>query len=473
MDGLEKEVEQWVDSGVSFEVIEQRLTERGVLEEDADKVLGKLMKKIKTKKKPDHTKALFYKEFFDRIAYGMGSQQFVNVLFMLSGASYFLIGLISGIREIIGSFLGSYLNHYSAKHWVSRKIIGLTGILFGFCFVLMGLARFYKSVWLFVFALIAATIGVVSHGEFYSRLQKRIPKEQGWAKHMYKHGIIITALSLLAGAVILDKFRFLAVSGYIINSYMIVFGIAALCFIISGVVISSFNEKRLDPEQHPDEFGHYFKTIKVNAKAIFQNKLVVLLVIAATISGFVQVLGNSFYGVFIFEKFLNTGFGSFTNIAVVFVLSLMGSMLTPIIIKHNTKESGKFPMLIFGTMLMAIMPLTYYYNPNLLSIGLGTILGVIGSAIVGIAQGLLAGEIIHHELRESYFRMHSLITVIPYLITIPLGAYFAQNYGLGKLFLVLGLLLVGFVVPLYFIVMVIFERKNIKRQNTQNATQVL
>ena len=186
-----------------------------------------------------------------------------------------------------------------------------------------------------------------------------------------------------------------------------------------------------------------------------------------------QVLGNSFYGVFIFEKFLNTGFGSFTNIAVVFVLSLMGSMLTPIIIKHNTKESGKFPMLIFGTMLMAIMPLTYYYNPNLLSIGLGTILGVIGSAIVGIAQGLLAGEIIHHELRESYFRMHSLITVIPYLITIPLGAYFAQNYGLGKLFLVLGLLLVGFVVPLYFIVMVIFERKNIKRQNTQNATQVL
>ncbi|MBS1266674.1 MAG: hypothetical protein MAG795_00642 [Candidatus Woesearchaeota archaeon] len=474
MVGLQEEVKQWLDSGVSIEIIEQRLGERGILERDVDKVLSKIMKKVKRNTKKDHTRVLFFKELFDRIAYGIGSHQFVNVIFMLSGASYFLIGITDGIREIISSFFGSYLNHYSAKHWVSRKIIGITGILFGFCFVLMGIARYLKSTWMFMFAILMATIGVVGHGEFYSRLQKRVPKEKGWAKYMYKHGILITALSMLISAVILDRISFLNFWGYHLNSYILVFGIAALCFIISGIVISFFNEKDLDLEEHPEIFGKFFKTTMSNAKIIFKNRLVVLLVIAATISGFVQVIGNSFYGIYIFQTFRNIGFGSFANIAVVFVLSLSGSMITPLITRQISKEYGKFPMLIFGTMLTAIMPMAYYYNPNLLSIGVGTIIGVIGSAIVGIAQGFLADEIIHHQLKESYFRMHGIITVIPYLITVPVGAFIAQNLGLNKLFLILSLTLVCLVVPVYFIVMVILEKRNKKKHNLRgvNTTQV-
>jgi MFS family permease len=116
-------------------------------------------------------------------------------------------------------------------------------------------------------------------------------------------------------------------------------------------------------------------------------------------------------------------------------------------------------MLVFGTLLIAIMPLTYFYNPNLVAISMATMIGIIGAAIVGVANGLLILDILHERDRKYYFRVSNLLITIPYIITIPIGSFIAQAFGLKTLFLVLGLTLVCAVMPLYLIIIILYHRK--------------
>ena len=45
---------------------------------------------------------LTIKEVLDKTGFGFGSQQFINILFMLIGAPFLLIGIINGLKVILG-----------------------------------------------------------------------------------------------------------------------------------------------------------------------------------------------------------------------------------------------------------------------------------------------------------------------------------------------------------------------------------
>ena len=184
-----------------------------------------------------------------------------------------------------------------------------------------------------------------------------------------------------------------------------------------------------------------------------------ILLITGAITSIVQALGNSYYGIFIYTQLNNEGFGGFLNVAAIFLVALLSSLFGSTITQKNSREYGKFPMLVFGTMLMAIMPFTYYYNPNLISIGMATVLGIIGGSIAGVARGLLSLDRIHEEKRKRYFSVSSFLFIFPYLVVVPLGSYVAQAYGLQKLFLILGVSLVALVVPLYLLIIIIHHNK--------------
>jgi len=109
---------------------------------------------------------------------------------------------------------------------------------------------------------------------------------------------------------------------------------------------------------------------------------------------------------------------------------------------------------------MAIMPLTYYYNPNIVSISMATVLGIIGGSVAGVARGLLSFDLIRDDMREKYFSISSVLYVFPYVIGIPLGALIAQNSGLQTLFFYLGLALILFVIPLYMLIIIWNHAKN-------------
>ena len=45
------------------------------------------------------------KDILDKIGFGFGSQQLLNIIFMQTGASIFLIGLINILRVVVGNFV--------------------------------------------------------------------------------------------------------------------------------------------------------------------------------------------------------------------------------------------------------------------------------------------------------------------------------------------------------------------------------
>ena len=90
---------------------------------------------------------------------------------------------------------------------------------------------------------------------------------------------------------------------------------------------------------------------------------------------------------------------------------------------------------------------------------MGTIVGVIGSAIVGVVSGLLTLDLIHENERSLYFSTYGVYTIMSYIVLVPLFSYFAQTFGLSSLFLLLTLVLVFIVTPVHILTIVRCKEK--------------
>lgn len=440
---------------------------------EIEEAIEKYAKRSQSNKKEiesKNVKRFFCKEVLDRISYGFGSQQFINILFFQTGASYLTIGVINGLRVILNLIITFIVDEYSKIKTVSRKFIGATGIIFGFSFIFMAMARFLHSVPLFAIALLIGGIGAVSYGELYQKLFREIMKKERsrLLRNIGHYGLIITGASIVLGGYIMDKFPAFGtpvnIFGYEfrIFGYLVAFEIAAISSILAGYFLSFVKEKHVSPiakRSIKSQINMRINQITKNLPVLIKNKVILTLFVATLITGLVQTLANSYYGIYLYETFRYGYFKGFTNIAVIFLIAIMTSFFSPFIVRKNARDYGKLPMMVFGTLLMAIMPLTYYYNPNLVSIAVGTLIGFIGAAIIGVAHGMLTTDLMSEDERKIYFSSYSLLIVIPYLIMIPIGSYFAQVFGLKSLFLALGLILIFIVVPLYLAIIIIYNKK--------------
>lgn len=453
---LAVEVKKRLEAGETLHSIRVSLIGKGHAEKEVDETLKKISMQQKSSEQNAESKnarIVTLKEVFDRLGFGFGSQQYINILFFLTGGSIFLIGIINGIKGLIIMLLSPFLQEFLKVGRIKKSAIIWQGIFFALSFVIMGIAIMLSSVPLFIAGLLLGSVFVVFYGDiYYNLVMSRLKKEHmgHFLKRISNYGLLITGAALLGGGFMMDK---LPEKGYIF-----LMGTASLLFIISAVILFFV---RVEPSV---AFGGrklllqisiYLSNIKEHVKSSLNDKVMLILLITGAATSLVHVLGNSFYGIFIYNHLNSQGFGSFLNVAVIFLIALLSSIIGSVITQKNSREYGKFPMLVFGTLLMAIMPLTYYYNPNLVSIGMATILGVIGGSIAGVARGLLSLDLLHEENRKRYFSVSSILFIVPYVLIIPLGAYIAQNHGLQKLFLILGLTLIIFVVPLYLLIIVI------------------
>ena len=472
MSDIADELKKGLLEGKSLGEIKSSLVAKGFLSSDIeDKINEVVMSKREDKKKEvsQVIKRFTIKELFDRIGYGFGSPQFVNILFAHTGASYLLIGTLNGLKAVLSVLFSSFLEQAYKTREISRRLIGASGVLLGFSFIFMAMARFFNSVPFFTASLLLGTIGVVSYGDLYEKLTAGFKKEKrGYVlTKISQFGLIIIGASMLLGGYLMDKFPATGVRltfelfnktfSFKLYGYLLAFEISAIAFILSGYIISFIKERRLEESivesgEKKEVIQSQFQTLKEHLGIFVKNRILLILLIATTISGLAQTMGNAFYGIFIYRYLNNEGFGSFTNVAVIFIIALFASLISPYITRKTSMAYGKFPMLAFGTVLMAIMPLTFYYNPNLLSISMGTLIGVIGAAITGVAHGLLTLDIIPEKIRQTYFGSFSLLITIPFLITTPIFSYIGQVYGLKTLFLINGAMLILIVLPLYFLV---------------------
>jgi len=475
--GLKEELSKELMKNSSIYVAKTNLINRGYLEEDINKSL-KGMIDIRGADSDRNNRLLSLKELFDRIGYGFASQQFINILFMLSGASLFLVGFINGIKTAFIYFISGFLKEYSRIKNFGRSFISTAGVLYGLGFLGMAFAVVLHSPTFFVLSLFLGSLGVIAHGDMYVKFFNDVLRSEHrntFLRFISYFGILITAVSILLAGLLMElipvngiPFSFnpswlnlTSAINFKIYGYLLAFEITAIMFIVSGYLMSFVNEKKqavYDSSIYVTSFmKEYMKTAKEDSRVFIKNKKVLLLTLAAIVMTIAQVIGNSYFGIFIYEHFQHQFLGGFMNVAIIFVIALITSISGTMLTKTFAKSLGEAPMLVFGTLLVALLPLTLYYNPNLYAIGLATALSVIGGAVVGVAQGLIAERLMSEKEQSTYFSGLGFISIVPTIIAVTIGAIVAQLISLQLLFLILGIILGGIVMPVYFILVLIID----------------
>lgn len=383
------------------------------------------------------------KEILDKIGFGFGSQQFLNILFLQTGASIFLIGLINILRVVFGNFVSLIIGKFQGVR-ENKRLVSLGGIVFGFSFLIMAIAMFLKSTVIFASAILIGSISIVFYGE--SIIFFRIKRGNTLIERIMKYGLVITAISLFTAAYLMDNYpasgKLMLLSIYDmffsfkVYGYLIVFEIAAISFILAGYILAKTGKNAAVPRM---------ASIDMKLNQLFElfvkNRIILLLIITNIIVSLAQIVGYSYYGIFIYQKFGNVMFGGFLNVAMVFLISVFTSFIGYFITRINAKAYRKFPTLIFGVILLAFMPLAYFLNLGLIFITIGTIIGVIGGSIFGVTNSLLAIDLISHEMRQAYFSFINFVSIPFFLVLAPLLAYITQIYGLSLLFMILTVIL--------------------------------
>jgi hypothetical protein len=489
--GLKEELSKELTTNSSISVVKSNLMNRGYLEDDINRLLGNIID-TKTEESTKNNKLLSTKEFLDRIGYGFASQQFINILFFLSGASLFLIGFVNGIKTALIYLISGFLREYSKIKYFGKAYISASGIIYGLSFLGMAFAVVIHNPLLFAFSIFIGLAGIVAHGDLYIRLFNETLKNEHkktFLKFISYFGIFITAISLLLAGLLME---FVPITGipfsidlmwlgfanpvhFKMYGYLLAFEITAVMFILSGYFVSFIDEKRenvYSSSLYLSEFVKaYFEASKEDSKIFIKNNKVLLLTFAAGVMTIAQVIGNSYYGIFIYDHFRHQFLGGFMNVAIIFVIALITSITGTMLTKTFAKNLGEAPMLVFGTLLVALLPLTMFYNPNLYAIGLATALSVIGGAIVGVAQGLIAERLMTEKEQPTYFKGLGFISIIPTIILVTIGAIIAQRFSLQMLFLGLGLVLACIVMPTYFILVLILQREYNRERQKKHATE--
>lgn len=416
-----------------------------------------------------HKVKLLTKEILDRIGYGLSSQQFLNILFVQSGASLFLVGMINGLKVMFSVIVAFLLDKYRVARRVNTLIMSLAGILFGLSVFLMTMALVWRQVFLFAAAFLVGSVIAVFYGSLYQdwfREHLALKNRGFFLSNISYYGLAISGISMILAAYVVDRATdgqriAFAILGHVVKlqGFVVVFLASAILFMFAAVLLLLMGDRK--PAAYRDQADTMLITSETWQHFI-SSKVLIVLLLSSSIISLVQTLATAYYGIFIYENFKNTGYGGFMNVAIIFLIAMLTSIVGPMIAQFNARAYGKVPMLVFGTMLLAIGPITFYANPNLLSISVAMFLSTIGSAICGVAFGLLTVELVREDLKQSYTALANLLTLVPYAIFIPIGALIAQTFGMELLFLILALVLVFVVVPMYVVVVSVYSGRSQK-----------
>ncbi|MBN2053151.1 MFS transporter [Candidatus Woesearchaeota archaeon] len=465
---LEPKVKEALQKGQSIDNIKTALVSQGFLEDEVAEAIQSIKGPEQNKEEKTNNLLLSVKEVLDRIGYGFSSVQFINILFYLTGAGFFLIGIINGLKTILSLIISSFLQEYAKARSISKKFMSNAGILFGISFLVIAAAIVIKSLLLFSIALLVGSIGVVTYGDLYNKLVEQTLKKEKMGKFLLKishYGVLITGVCLVFSGYLFDKFPifnaqkiWLFGKSTPLYGYLIAFEITAIAFILSGYVLHYIKDKKIESQKIQGFIGEYWRRIRNESKDFLRNKYLATLLIASAITGLVQILGNSYYGIYIYKQLNFVGLGGFLNVAVIFAIAIVISFLGPAFSKYLNKKVGLAPSLVFGTALLAIMPLVAIYNPHFMNITVANAFSVLGAAILGMSQGLLIRKLLNEEQRKLYFAAMSIVVIIPLIILVPIGAWMAQAYGLLSLFKILAITLLAIAAPVYFILVLMANK---------------
>lgn len=415
------------------------------------------------------------KELLDRIGYGFGNNQFINILFYLLTSNLLLVGLFVPLKAVLSMLLSSATQAYAAAYRTSRTVMSGAGVLFGFSFLFLAFGKVTGQAWLFILALLLGSLGVVAYGDLYHRMvrdtirRERAPKALRW---VWSYGILVSAAAMVAAAWLMDLFPtygstttftlFSTTINLHLYGYVLAFLVTALAFILSGYVLSYVRSSNERPTSNWRTFWQAYRDQVRSSLAVFKrSRYVQLLLIASLLTGLAQVFVSAFAGIFIFETFRYEHFQGFMNVAAVYAPAVLIAFIGPYFSRRVHRSIGLSPTLVFGTLLSAFLPAILYFKPYLPNIIVANVCAVIGAAMVGISQDLLTKKLLAEHEREQYFRAASIVVALPYLLLIPVGAWAVATFGMQLFFVGLAVLLACVVAPLYVLLVGLSHRERL------------
>lgn len=465
---IDKKLEEDLESKGDLETVEQRVAKEDYVDKDITAELAASQEKLIASSKKRNkllNSAFSLKEVLDRIGYGLGAHQFVTILFFLSGASAFLVGIINALRDVISDFISAFIGSYERVQTISKTTISFAAILFGFSFFGLVLGYRQNSTLIFVISLLIGSLGIVSYGRLYTNLLNQQIKHERKTKFLRgvaHYGLLITIATFIVSGILFERLGLETTQWQVlglsipVSGYFVAFELAAIMFILSGFILSTIPARELEHKTYPLKqfLKEYIHQVGAQAKLFFTNKNSFLLFIASVIISVVQTLGASFYGYYIFVLFRDQFFGGFLNIAIIFSVAILASFLGPSFTRFIQKRAGLAPMFVFGTLLLAIMPLVLVYNTNFYPILVAGSLAILGASIIGVAQGLLTHKLLSLSERKTFFASLRFLSAVPFLIFAGAGALIATIHSFEILFKIIVAVLVLLVTPLYFTLVV-------------------
>jgi hypothetical protein len=408
---------------------------------------------------------LKYKILVDKVGAGFSSIQFLNILFSFTGASMFMIGIVNAFRSAINMMVSSFVKRRAEKSSFSTDLMIVSGIFFGFSFLFIALGISLKWKWLFALSLLLGSVFFVIHGDmfqiFLNRYMKRL-KSGIFTERTTFTGIIVMAVALFLSSWLMENisfageyFTFPLIGKNIYFGYLISFEIAAFAFIFSSylfmrikVNINSFSEKDNIPAES------YFSQLRSSFQKYFKNKYLFTLTLATIFVGVFQAIMNSFVGIYVYKEFSDAFLGGFLNVGFMLALALLVVLIGPTITGKMNRNLGVAPLFVFGTLLMAILPLTLYYNSYFPAIVVANMLSVLGAAMIGSGHNLVSVRLLNEKDREAYYTFSGIITLIPFVVLVALLSLFANNAGLLALFRFMGIGVVVCLFPIYLLMVI-------------------
>jgi len=464
---LKSEINNLLKSMSSYNV-KSHLLNKGYSELEIDSIL----KEISTKQNnifKKNVNIVLFKDLFDKIGYGFASPLLMYLLLFSMNTPLFFIGIVAAMKNFFTLFMSSYVKEKNNYLGINKKIIVTFGVLFGFSFLLMAFAKNINNYYLFGFAIVLSSIFIVIHGDTYSvYILKKLTKVKSTflAKLLSYFGLLITAGSLILAGYIFDEkeiifswgFKSISVPGFLFELELV-----ALAFIVSSYLFSFVKSYNLN--NYNADKKYFFKNHVNKLKKEFSNFIkdsnIKLLFLGGLFIGSFQTVISTFAGIKIYSDLINAGVSNpIFYVAIIFAIGVLVASISPKIVRNFIKTFGETPMLVFGVLLITIFPLAIYFNVNYYGLIMSQIIAVFGASALAITQTGLIFRTLKQDQRKTYFSITTpIISIILPLIVLGFSI-FAHFFNLQKMFGLLIILTLIFVIPIYFILVMRSHKKH-------------
>lgn len=394
-----------------------------------------------------NNRVLAAKETLERVAFGIGNLQLLNVLLITVIPNYLIAGILLGLRSIVsgiveagyGSFSKAFAQESQRSFWFGSGL--------GYAFILSAVFITLSSIgdgfghYLFIalFAVSFLSIGIFGALYLQSGLRLKggsINKDRmsHYVKWITYYGIVFVAVVFLAAGFILDLFAepiviLMGDRPLLIYGYAVLLFITGIVILITAYLATNLRRVRTIPEGVGTMAAHVRAVRSSLRGTLAQGAFARSMLIAGVLFYSTQLALNYYLGIHLYDHF-----DAFTPVAVLFAATLLTMFVVPLFFdKKSLRLNGRSSLFMFGAGLTIFIPISFMLvnmepvrNALITQLAPVTILassvvdffpmvyllvGIAGSSIAGIAFSRLALDTMKPEDRSHFMR--SLGTLTP------------------------------------------------------------